>query len=97
MCVVILSNNNIPNDRYKKVLDTIAQQEYKNFHMVFIDDVSSDDTYEQTIKYTKEIGLFNRTDFIKNTEHKFATFNLRNAAHNYCKPKEVFVIVDGDD
>ena len=97
MCVVILSNNNIPNDRYKKVLDTIAQQEYKNFHMVFIDDVSSDDTYEQTIKYTKEIGLFNRTDFIKNTERKFATFNLRNAAYNYCKPKDVFVIVDGDD
>ena len=44
MCVVVLSNNNIENNRYQKVLDTIKYQEYENYHIVFIDDVSVDDT-----------------------------------------------------
>ena len=53
MCVVILSNNNIDNDRYKKVMDTIKMQEYKNYKIVFIDDVSSDDTFNATKRYVK--------------------------------------------
>ena len=48
MCVVVLSNNNIQNDRYKKVMDTISMQHYTNYHIVFIDDASQDNTFIAT-------------------------------------------------
>ena len=57
MCVVVLSNNNIGNDRYKKVMDTIKMQIYDNYHVVFIDDVSTDNTFNATKEYVKEIGF----------------------------------------
>lgn len=48
LCVIIPSYNNIDDDRYRKVLDTIKMQNYSNYHMVFIDDASTDETYERT-------------------------------------------------
>ena len=45
MCVVVPSYNNIPNNRYKKILNTIYYQNYSNYHIVFIDDFSNDDTF----------------------------------------------------
>ncbi len=36
------------NDRYKKVLDSITAQNYTNYHIVFIDDFSSDETLNRT-------------------------------------------------
>ena len=53
MCVVVLSNNNIDHDRYKKVMDTIKMQLYSNYKIVFIDDVSTDDTFNATKRYVK--------------------------------------------
>ena len=32
----------MPNDRYKKVLDSVTAQNYTNFEIVFIDDLSTD-------------------------------------------------------
>ena len=34
---------------------------------------------------------------IRNDEKMYATYNLQNAAHNYCHPKDIFLILDGDD
>lgn len=45
MCVVVPSYNNIPNNRYKKILNTIYYQNYSNYHIVFIDDCSTDATF----------------------------------------------------
>lgn len=41
-CVTMLSHNNIQNNRYLKVIRSILQQEYDNYHIVFIDDLSDD-------------------------------------------------------
>ena len=38
-----------------------------------------------------------RIAFIRNEEKRYATYNLRMAAYDYCHEKEVMVIVDGDD
>lgn len=78
MCIVVLSNNNIENNRYQKVMDTIHMQLYDNYHIVFIDDVSVDNTFNETIKYTREIGIpEDKIKFIANKERKYATYNLR--------------------
>ena len=50
-CLIILSHNNVPNDRYKFVMDTIFYQDYENYHIIFIDDASTDATTEHTRNY----------------------------------------------
>ena len=98
MCVVIPSFNNIQNDRYKKVMQTIFYQKYDNYHIVFIDDASTDSTLKATKSYVEERKFDpKRIVYIRNEEQRFATYNLRMAAYDYCHSKEVFVIVDGDD
>ena len=44
ICVVIPSYNNVEKDRYKDNLNSVLQQNYSNYHVVFIDDVSEDRT-----------------------------------------------------
>jgi sulfur relay (sulfurtransferase) DsrF/TusC family protein len=39
----------------------------------------------------------NRVTYIRNNEQKKATFNIINAAFNYCKKDSIQLIVDGDD
>lgn len=47
-CLTVLSHNNIQHDRYKKVLKSILGQKYDNYHIVFIDDNSDDNTMNAT-------------------------------------------------
>lgn len=39
-CVVIPSYNNVKNNRYIHNLNSILQQDYSNYRIVFIDDAS---------------------------------------------------------
>ncbi len=99
MCIVILSHNNIEHDRYKKIMDTVLMQLYKNYHIVFIDDCSSDENFEASKDYLLNELKFpeERTAFIRNERRMFATYNIKNAAFNYCKPEEIYILIDGDD
>ena len=38
-----------------------------------------------------------RLTFVQNREQKYATYNIVNAAYNFCNAGEIQVIVDGDD
>lgn len=38
-----------------------------------------------------------RLKMIRNLERKFALPNLRDAAMNFCKSEQIFLVVDGDD
>ena len=44
ICVVILSRNNMRNNRYQKVMYSLYLQNYRNYRIFFIDDASTDDT-----------------------------------------------------
>ncbi len=48
-CVTVLSHNNIQHDRYLKAMKSIVMQEYQNYHIVFIDDMSDDNNMNATI------------------------------------------------
>ena len=59
-------------------MDTIHMQIYNNYHIVFIDDVSIDDTFNETIKYVNKIGIpEDKIKFIQNKERRYATYNLK--------------------
>jgi len=45
------------NNRYKRNLDSIFQQDYENFNVYYVDDFSEDRTGELVAKYIKDNKL----------------------------------------
>lgn len=82
-----------------KVMDSITAQNYTNYQIVFIDDKSSDETLVQTKDYLISALKFptGRVNFVRNKQHTFATYNIINAAFNFCNNDSIIVLVDGDD
>jgi glycosyltransferase involved in cell wall biosynthesis len=98
ICVVIPSYKNVANDRYKHNMNSILQQEYSNYHIVFIDDASEDETGRHVEMYIRENNISpDKITVVINQERMMAMPNIYKAAHDYCKPHEIFIIVDGDD
>ena len=50
-CVYAPSFNNAHNRIYLRNLDSIFQQEYTNYHVVYVDDASTDGTGKYVEKY----------------------------------------------
>jgi glycosyltransferase involved in cell wall biosynthesis len=99
LVVVIPSYNNARY--YKRNLDSVLNQRYKNFRVIYIDDQSPDGTGELVEVYLKQHSLgvhslISRVQLIKNTQRKGALGNLYDAIHS-CKDEEVIVTLDGDD
>jgi glycosyltransferase involved in cell wall biosynthesis len=97
--VVIPTYNNVKNNRYLDNIKSVVMQNYTNYHIVVIDDASTDRTGELILEYLKgqkKVGE-DRFEVIRNAEQMRAMHNLRFAAKNYCKPNDIFIIVDGDD
>jgi cellulose synthase/poly-beta-1,6-N-acetylglucosamine synthase-like glycosyltransferase len=42
ICVVVPTYNNVEDDRYAKNMDSILNQNYKNYRVIVIDDASKD-------------------------------------------------------
>jgi glycosyltransferase involved in cell wall biosynthesis len=75
-------------------------QDYSNYHLVFIDDASTDGTGDQIEQYlaNNQTRLpSSRYTIVKNKVQQRAMPNLRTAAKQYCRPEEIFLIADGDD
>ncbi|MDR3646566.1 MAG: glycosyltransferase [Candidatus Babeliales bacterium] len=92
--IVIPSYNN--KYWYQKNLDSVFRQNYTNYRVIYIDDISSDKTGELVEQYIIERKQTHRTNLIKNTTRKLALANLYDAIHS-CKPEEIIVCLDGDD
>lgn len=98
LCVFIPSHNNMQDNRYQRVIDSILQQEYSNYHIVFVDDYSDDGTLINTMRYLDKLGFpQDRVTYIQNLQKNYATYNIVNGAFNYCKADDIMVLVDGDD
>lgn len=95
--MTVLNRNNVDRNRYKKAFDTIFQQNYSNFYVVFVDDNSTDGNTELAIEYLKELNQSVKVTIVQNLEQKFATYNIINAAFNYCGADDVQMLLDGDD
>ncbi len=44
MCIFVHSFNNAQNRLYLRNLDSIFQQNYQNYHLVYVNDASTDET-----------------------------------------------------
>jgi glycosyltransferase involved in cell wall biosynthesis len=94
ICVVIPSYNNeswcIEN------MDSLRAQTYKYWKAVYINDCSQDKTAELTQSYIQKYNLQKKITFINNKKREGALFNIYHAVQSR-KPREIVVILDGDD
>ena len=67
---------------------SILMQEYTNYHMVFIDDASTDGTGKEITAYLQNQTRLpsDRYRIVINPEQRRAMPNLRRAAKEFCLP-----------
>lgn len=93
--IVIPSYNNA--EWYDKNLDSVFTQDYPNYSVIYIDDQSSDNTYELVMKKVADSGKQKQVKVIRNEQRKGALANIYTAIHTYCSDKDIVVLLDGDD
>lgn len=75
----------------ERCINSVMTQKYENFKVVFIDDASTDNSWD-LLPHDNPKAIC-----IKNEINVTALPNLHNAIMNHCSPDEIVVIVDGDD
>ncbi len=92
--VIVASYNNA--NFYRHNLDSLFFQRYDNYHIIYIDDCSTDGTYEMVNKYTRQRKMDEKVLLIHNEKRLGALHNQYDAIH-MCKDTDLIIIVDGDD
>lgn len=93
--VIIVPSYN--NEKWcKKNLDSIRQQNYDNFKVIYINDNSIDKTGKLVESYIKAYKLEEKFTVINNKKRRGALENQYNAIHA-CSNDDIIVLVDGDD
>jgi glycosyltransferase involved in cell wall biosynthesis len=95
--VVAPTLNNVQNYRSEYHLRSILNQNYSNFKVVIIDDASTDHNFELLTQFVKNNPVPQQIILVKNEERVTTTGNLYLAATKYCSPRDIMVVVDGDD
>jgi len=94
MVVVIPSYNN--EQWCLKNLVSVLQQKYSNYHIIFIDDCSTDNTFHTIQSFVNANKLQHKVTIIHNKHRVGALENLYTAIHS-CPDHAIIVTLDGDD
>ncbi len=93
--VVVIPSYN--NEQYcEKNLESVFSQEYSNYRVIYIDDASTDQTYNRVLEYVQNKKVRDRCTLIHNEKNQGALANIYTAVHQ-CRNDEIVVICDGDD
>jgi len=92
--VVITSYNNAA--WCKRNLDSIFDQKYENYSVIYIDDASTDGTYDLVSARIKERGQDHRVAVFRNEKNTGSLYGIYHAIHA-CDDKTIIATVDGDD
>ena len=88
--VIIPSYNNV---KYcEQNLLSVLNKNYGNFRIIYIDDCSTDGTYEKVSRLVNTSSV----TLIRNAQNQGSLRNLYTALHT-CQDDEIAVLVDGDD
>lgn len=80
-----------PGEFLENCISSLLSQKYENYHIYFVDDASTDGSYDKL-----PIGHKNVT-VITNQERRTALENIHFVITYHCKPDDIVVLVDGDD
>ncbi len=92
--IVIASYNN--ETVCERNLFSVFDQTFDNYRVIYIDDCSSDRTYERVKEFIRERGQEDRVTLLHNEKRKLKLSNLYQA-YMSCKDDEIIVCLDGDD
>ncbi|MBA3954921.1 glycosyltransferase family 2 protein [Candidatus Dependentiae bacterium] len=92
--VVVPSYNN--EQWCKANLDSIMQQTYPHFEVIYINDRSADKTKIIVDEYVRNCPLKNQITVWHNTKRLGSLHNIYTAVHS-CANNKIIVLVDGDD
>ena len=92
--IVIASYNNAK--WYKRNLDSVFNQNYSNYKVIYIDDCSTDNTGNLVEEYAKVHNYENKINLIKNKKRGGATINRYKGSH-LSSDNSIVMILDGDD
>ena len=95
MVVIVPSYNNATY--VEKNLNSLYDQEYDNYRVIYIDDCSTDKTFKRVQEIVAELGQEHRTTIIHNDHNCGAVANFYYTIHKYCDDGDVVVQLDGDD
>lgn len=99
MCLFSASYNIYSKNRYKLFFESIARQNYSNYHIVYVDDVSPDESAYRIFEYLNETNtrVNSRITIVHNWQRMETLANMYFWTRKYCAPDSIVVIVDGDD
>lgn len=92
--IVIPSHNN--KDWYQKNLDSVFNQRFQNYRVIYISDGSTDDTENLVEDYVKQKNQEGRFTLIKNLE-RHGVLSCMCRAIFTCDKDEIVVDLDGND
>lgn len=79
-----------------KNIESVLNQNYENFRIIYIDDCSTDNTYQLVFEKIKTSRLADKVTLIHNASRRGALANIYTAVH-CCQDDEIIALVDGDD
>lgn len=94
LVIVIPSYNNIT--WYERNLDSLARQTHTNWHALYIDDCSTDNTGQVVQNYIDQNNLSEKIMYTRNEHNHGALYNIYRAVHA-CAPSDIIILLDGDD
>lgn len=94
MVVIIPSYNN--QKWVENNLRSVFSQNYENYRVIYVDDCSTDNTYESVQQLVKKYEQQNRVTVIHNDIRRGAMANWYTTIHT-CRDEEIVVQLDGDD
>lgn len=92
--IIIPSRNN--SQWCERNLEALRTQNYDNWHAIYINDASTDDTQKKVEAFIKKYRLQNKITLINNTERLGAMANIYKAVY-MCDDSDVAMTYDGDD
>lgn len=94
--IVIITPVFNARDYITKCIVSVASQDYDNYHMIIIDDCSTDDTFDVASSLITKLKD-DRFTIIKNEENKGAVYNQIKTIRNHCWTDDIVMLLDGDD
>ncbi len=94
LIIITASRNNI--QWCQKYFDSVAQQKYDNWTLIYMDDASTDGTLASIMQLAHDNKLEHKITFVKNSERKGHLCNQYHAIHT-CPATSIIIILDGDD
>lgn len=94
--ILIASYNNA--QWYRKNIESVLNQTYHYYTVIYMDDLSKDNTFNLAKNFvTRKKGTLEGWIFIKNTEKKYCLGNYLYAIERFCPDNTILVTLDGDD